>query len=57
MGNMFSYLLCGGKGSKMLCKQNYTYICESLRAGMKTDACICMRNSDLLALKLGILFL
>lgn len=57
MGNLFPYLLCAGKGSKMLCKQSYTYICGSLRVGKKRGAFMCMRNSALLALKIGILLL
>lgn len=37
MGNMFSYHLYAGKGSKMLCKQKYTYIGGPPRAGKKIE--------------------
>lgn len=54
---MFSYLLCAGRGSKMLCKQNCNSICGSLRVGKKRDACLCMRNGVLLDLKIATLLL
>lgn len=62
VGNQFSWGMCFlifYMLAKVLCKQNYAFFVDLLELGKKPEmfVCVCMRNSALLVLKIGILFL